>query len=901
MKDTQYPLLATKLYIPEPRPNLVQRASLIDRLNRGINHKLTLISAPAGFGKTTLLSEWISHSEIPVAWISMDKGDGDSVKFIHYLIAAFQKFDANIGRTLLSILQSPQLPEIESLVTDLIKELTDLPSDLVLVFDDYHSIDTEEIHKIVELLLDYLPTHVHLVIATRVDPPLPLARLRVSNQLTEMRAIDLCFTADETTLFFNKIMNLKLSNHDISILESRTEGWIAGLQLAALSMQGREDVSSFIKTFAGDDRHVVDYLAEEVLNIQSEQIQNFLLQTSILNRLSAPFCDFVTNTKGSQNLLNELERANLFVVPLDNKRYWYRYHHLFAELLQQRLHQKQSDLVVKLHMRASKWCRQNGLEDEAVDHALAAQDFEQVALLIGEQADAIWERGEHDKFRRWLEKFPTDLVFSNPLLSILHAESLLIGWRLEAAERSLEVAEQTLNSGTNRATEISSIERFQLSNNNRMKMHGRIAANRALIATFREDVPGIILHANQALEYLPKHELTWRSTVAITLGDAHSIKGDLIEAYRTQLEALEASKISGNTFLFQIANANLAVTLRQQGWLQRTLEICQQQVQLASESGMSQTIVVGWLLAIWGELLAELNDLDGAIDKTRIGVELTERCGDVGMLCKSYLCLIRVLYSKGNIAETEEIILKLENISQDSDVPSKIKSMIAAWQVRIWLARDKVEVISRWAKKSELDIDGKLLFLREDEYVVLARIYLIQDRSDIAIDLLNRLIKESEVGNRVTAMIEMLLIQALALKAQGDTNKAMVILEKALLIAESGGFIRIFIDEGPAMAELLEKILDANGDVPRAYVKKLLSAFKISKLLKTEDGLVEHLSERELEVLRFIAAGLSNKKIMEELFISMSTVKTHLRNIYSKLNVNNRMLATAKAKELELL
>ena len=306
IKDTQHPILATKLYVPQPRPDLVLRTHLIDRLNIGINQKLTLISAPAGFGKTTLLSEWISQSEKPVAWISLDKSDSDSVHFIHYLVAALQSIQVNIGKAALSMLRSPQQPPIESIMINLIKEITDIPNDFVLVFDDYHSIDTEKVQSIVEFLLDYLPDHMRLIIATRVDPPLPLARLRVSNQLSELRTADLCFTVDETTLFFNNIMNLKLSSHAISILEFRTEGWIAGLQLAGISMQGREDVPSFIKTFAGDDRHIVDYLAEEVLNLQSDQIQNFLLQTSILNRLSEPLCDFVTSTKGSQKILDDL-------------------------------------------------------------------------------------------------------------------------------------------------------------------------------------------------------------------------------------------------------------------------------------------------------------------------------------------------------------------------------------------------------------------------------------------------------------------------------------------------------------------------------------------------------------------------------------------------------------------
>lgn len=902
VKDTQYPLLETKLYVPQPRPDLVQRTHLIDRLNKGINKKLTLISAPAGFGKTTLVCEWISESEIPVAWISLDKGDSDPVHFFHYLIAAFQSFDVNIGEPALTMLRSPQQPPIESIMANLIKEISDIPHECVLILDDYHSIDSKQIHNIVEFLLDHLPVQLHLVIATRVDPLLPLARLRVRNQLNEFRAFDLSFTMNETSVFFNQMMNLELSSDEISILESRTEGWIAGLQLAALSIQKVNNIQAFIKSFAGNDRHIVDYLAEEVLNLQPQHIRSFLLQTSILNRLSGPLCDFVTEKKDSQKILNELERANLFIVPLDNNRYWYRYHHLFADLLRQQLHQAEGDHVLELHRRASIWCSQNGLEDEAIDHALAAQDFEWVALLIGNQADAIWERGEHTKFRSWIERLPDDLVLSNPKLSILHAESLMIRWRIDGAEQSLQAAEQAFNPSTDRTTETSLIERDQMSSSDRIMMRGRVAVNRALIASFREDVPGIIQHANQALECLPEQELTWRSTVAIVLGDAHSIKGDLVAAHRAQLEALEVCKVSGNPFLFLIANVNLAVTMRQQGQLQQTLNICQQQVQFASENEMSQTVVVGWFLSIWGEVLAELNDLNGAIDNARKGVELTERSGDAGgMLCQSYLCLLRILFSKGNMADAKEIIQKLENIARESSVPTKITSATEAWKARIWLAQDKLDPATQWVRKRGLDIDGELPFLHEDENVVLARILIAQGRLDESTRLQQRLHESTEAGGRTTRVIEIWLLQALTFQADGDRTQAMAALNQALTLAEPENYIRIFIDEGPPMAKLLEQILKAKTDVPQAYVKKLLSAFRLNKLIETDDGLVERLSERELEVLRLIAAGLSSMKITEELFISLSTVKTHISNIYSKLDVHSRTEAIVKAKKLFLL
>jgi LuxR family maltose regulon positive regulatory protein len=907
IKDSQYPLLETKLYVPQPRPDLIQRTHLTERLNMGINNKLILISAPAGFGKTTLISEWISQSEIPVTWISLDKSDNDPVHFMYYLIAALKSINANIGEPALTMLHSSQQPPIESIMPNLIKEITDIPYDCVLVLDDYHSIDAKQVHTIVEFLLDHLPPQMHIVITTRVDPPLPLARLRVRNQLTEVRASDLCFTIAEVTEFFNKMMNLELSSHDISMLESRTEGWIAGLQLAALSMQGRKDIQMFIKTFAGDDRHIVDYLAEEVLNLQPEHVQNFLLQTSILNRLSESLCDFVTDQKGSQKMLDELERANLFIVSLDNKRQWYRYHHLFADLLRQRLYQTKSNLVPELHLRASRWCEQNKLVDDAVEHALTAKDFERAAYLIKEHVDALWQRFAHTKLYRWLAELPDNFISSSPSLCIFRAWDQLVRGQQDAAEQSLQAAEQGLETSPDRTTESSPIELNQLPDSESMKLRGRAASIRAFLAFFRGDMSGIISYARQALEYLPEQDLTWRSSITIALGDAHSIKGDLGAAYNAQLEALKVCKGADDIHLVMLANMKFAITLRSQGKLQRTIELCRQQVQFSKECGLSQTGMVGLLSAIWGEVLAELNDLDGALQLTKKCDELIKGGENVAMLGRSYQCLIRILFSRGDLAGAEEIIQKMEKIARKSDVPPWITIQMTAWQVRLWLAQDKLDAASRWVGECGLYADGESTLPHEIDYVVLikyitlARILIAQEQLEKAIGLLQHLLDAAEAGGRTTRVIEIRLLQALAFRAGGDTLQAMTSLGQALSIAEPGGYIRIFIDEGPPIAELFEIILDKKIDIPRVYIKKLLSAFRLHRLVETDNGLVERLSERELEVLRMITGGLSNKQIMEELFLSLSTVKTHIRNIYSKLNVHSRMEVTVKARELNLL
>jgi LuxR family maltose regulon positive regulatory protein len=898
---SQYPLLETKLYIPPPRPDLVQRTHLIDRLNKGIQHKLTLISAPAGFGKTTLLSEWIFNNETPVAWISLDKGDNDPVHFIHYLIAALQKFDSNIGKPTLDMLQSPQQPPIESIMASLIREISEIPNNCALVLDDYHCVDTKQIHNIVESLLDYLPDQLRLVIATRVDPPLPLARMRVRNQLNELRTADLCFTYDEASQFLKKVMNLGVSSRDISVLKSRTEGWIAGLQLAALSMQGRNDIPEFIKTFAGDDRHVIDYLAEEVLNLQSERVQKFLLQTSILNRLSGSLCDFVTGQENAQEMLVDLEKANLFIIPLDSKRCWYRYHHLFADLLQQRLQQTNSAIVPELHCRASEWYELNELKKEAIEHALIAEDFKRAARLIEELSEAIWQRGEPIRLFQWIKALPDDYLISRPNLCIFYAWDLVDNGQHQAAERSLQMAERVLDPVYNEKVIKQTVESARQHSLTNRKLQGRIATIRAYMATFWGDIQSIVKFSEEALECLHKGDAAWRAGVAIYLGIAHTFKGDNVSAIKALSEAVAASKAAGNIHLYLVANFWLVVRLKYHGQLSRATDICKHLFRVVIEEKLTHTELEGGLFAIWGELLYELNELDEALHYLKKGLILVEQGHHVGSRGWAYFCLLKILSAKQDFSGVEEVIRKIERLERSSDLPSWVTHQTEAWKARIWLMKGELDKVLNWEEGRGLRLDDDLLPVREAEHIIFARILIAQGQLNDALGLLERLIKEGKKGGRILSQIETLLVKALVLKTQRNITDALIVFGKALSLAEPGGYIRIFLDEGPLIAELLEKILDAKTDVPRAYVKKLLSAFRLNKLIKTDDGLVEQLSERELEVLRLIAAGLSSKKITEALCISLSTVKTHLRNIYGKLNVHRRTEAIVKAKELKLL
>jgi LuxR family maltose regulon positive regulatory protein len=907
-------LLTTKLFIPHTRPELVSRSRLIERLNACAHPscKLTLISTPAGFGKTTLVSEWVqtvsgATPPIAIAWLSLDEGDNDRARFLTYLIAALnqtQETGTTIGKVALSMLHSPQPPPVEAVLTPLINEIATISDRIVLVLDDYHLIESSEVDEALAFLLENLPPQLHLVIATREDPRLPLSRLRARGQITELRAADLRFTFAEAAEFLNQVMGLDISTQDITALERRTEGWIAGLQLAAISLLGKEDTTKLIKSFSGSHRLVLDYLIDEVLIQQPQSVQNFLLQTAILDRLTGSLCDTLTGQDNGQATLEMLERANLFIVPLDEERRWFRYHHLFIDLLSQRLRQNKPDQIPGLHERASAWYEQNGFVDEAIEHSMRAQDFERAAHLIEEFIDVLWGRGEHRKLQHWLDGLPDEILFSKPYLNIYRARYLCNSGQLDDAEKILHTVEEALTSSTYTASETDPSDRE--------KLRGRAAATRALICSYQGDVQGIIQHARNALEYLPEHDITWRCITSQALGNALGFKGDMAAAYKARLEALQACEAAGDIFLVMLSNLQLAITLREQGQLQKTIEKCQQQFQSADELGMSQTRLNGYLLAVWGETLAELNDLEGALDRAEKGFKLTERSGDLQMIGWSFMCLIRILFSRGDLIDAEATIHKMENLAQKSYLPPWIANQMAAWQARIWLAQDKVDSASQWVRQRGLytgeqikmlnEIDFFLLF----DYLVLARILIAQKRLDETARMLERLLKAAESGDRNSKVIEIRILQALVFQAKGETDRALSALEKALALAEPEGFIRIFVNEGPPMARLLYKAL-SRGIAPD-YIRQLLVAFPDAEREQTEpksqvprSPLIEPLSDREIEVLHLIAEGLTNQEIAARLYLSLNTVKVHTRNIYGKLDAHNRTQAVTKARAVGIL
>jgi LuxR family maltose regulon positive regulatory protein len=911
-------LLATKLFIPPIRPGLVPRPRLLEQLNACAypGCKLILISAPAGFGKTTLVGEWVqamgrADPPMAIAWLSLDEGDSDPARFLAYFIAALNQaegIEAALGKGSLSMLQSPQPPPIEAVLTPLINEIATIPDRMIFVLDDYHVLESTLVDEVLTFLLEYLPPQIHLVIASREDPHLSLSRLRARGQMTELRAMDLRFTTSEAAEFLNQTMGLSLSSEDIAALETRTEGWIAGLQLAAISMQGHEDASHLIKAFTGSHKLIQDFLIEEVLGQQSERIQKFLLQTSILDQLTGSICDALTHQSNSQSILESLERANLFIIPQDDERRCFRYHHLFADLLRLRLRQTQPEQLLVLHSQASKWYEKNGFADEAIAHALHAEDFERAVYLIEQHVDTIWAHGEYTKLRRWLVGLPDELVLSRPQLCIFQAWELFASGQLDAAERFLQAAELANDPNTDQASETESQSQDQPSGSSRLRVRGRAAAIQAWMDAYRRhNIAGLIQHLRQALEYLPDQDSHWRGAVATTLGDVYAFSGDLPAAYQARLVAMKACEAAGNTYHFMYNSAKLALNLKAQGRLLQVQELCQQRVRFANESGMSQAAVVGWLLAIWGEGLAELNDLDRALDLVEKSIELTEHGGDVGMLGWSYLGLTRVLFARGDMAGAEKIVQKMNKKTQESIVPTWIMNLNAAWQSRIWLAQGKLDAAAQWVRERGLEPDKSPSYLNKYKYLTLARILIAQGQEEESTRLLQGMLEESEVGGDTTRAIEILILQALALHAGGDANRAMQVLERALTLAEPRGFYRIFVDEGPSMAPLLYQALD-RGIAPD-YANRLLQAFPIDEPQQvepsvsqvSESGYIEPLSEREIEVLQLIAEGLTNPEIAARLILSLYTVKSHTRNIYGKLDVNNRTQAVTKARTLGIL
>ena len=898
------PLLVTKLYIPPLRSELVPRPRLVARLNQAIEppgpgggrfaRRLTLVSAPAGFGKTTLLSEWL-HSRreatppLQAAWLSLDAGDNDPARLLAYVVAALQGLKPGLGGAALSAYRSPQPPPTEAVLAALINELAELAAPAVLVLDDYHLIEAQAIHDLLAFLMEHLPPQAHLVIATRADPPLPLARLRARGQLAEVRAADLRFAPDEAAALFNQAMGLPLTAKEVAALEARTEGWIAGLQMAALSLerrrqeQGAPDLSGFVQAFAGDDRYVVDYLVEEVLEGQPEAVQTFLLKTSILARLSGPLCDAVTGQADGWARLQALERANLFVAALDQKQVWYRYHQLFADLLRQRLERTRPEEIPALHRRASEWYEQNGWEAEAIDHALAAEDFERAAQLI---AGSLWEvmaRGERATVLGWLDALPGEMVRARPRLCLTAAWASLAAMELDAVEPRLQEAEQALRASPPAGEGPALL--------------GEIATIRTTLAGLRGDVPRSIELAHQALAHLPEEELFLRGAVTNTLGAGHEANGETEAAGRAFAQAAELCRRAGNPVVALIALCNLGRTQQLQGRLHQAQETYRQAIRFAAEQGEPSPPVTGLAHVGLGTLELEWNDLAAAARYLQQGLELGRRLGIAEIQVVGHAFLAQVYQAQGETAAALEANGEAEALARRYQVSAGTLAQIAARRARLWIVRGDLAAAARWAQQSGLGVDVEPAYPHEFEQITLAWLLLAQGEAGKAAGLLTRLLAAAEAQSRAGSAIEILVLLALARQGQREGDQAIAAMTRALALAEPEGYVRTFVDKGRAVADLLRRV--AGPTAGPSYVRKLLAA--LDAPVPVAQPPVDALSEREMDVLRQVAAGLSNREIAARLFITEGTAKWHVNKILSKLQVRRRTEAVARARELGLL
>jgi LuxR family transcriptional regulator, maltose regulon positive regulatory protein len=915
------PLLGTKLYIPKRRPTLVPRPRLIQHLDKGAEGKLTLISAPAGFGKTTLLAEWVRGTATglrPAAWLSLDQSDNNPELFWAYVITALQAVRSEIGESALSLLRSPQPPPIEWVLTALINEITAIDDDpaagsghgFTLILDDYHVIEAEPVHSSIAFLLDHLPPQMHLVIATRSDPPLPLARLRGRGELTELRAADLRFAPDETAAFLNEVMGLGLAAADVAALERRTEGWIAGLQLAALSMQGREDASSFVRAFAGDDRYIVDYLVDEVLHRQPPHIRSFLLQTSILDRLSGPLCDAVTGREDGKEVLASLERDNLFVVPLDDKRHWFRYHHLFADALRVHAAEEQPDQIPTRHRRASEWCERNGHPSEAVHHALAARNFGRAAGLVELAGRTMLTGRQDDAFLGWLKALPDELVRARPVLSVYYALALVsvdpvaAEDRLRDAERLLDMTAQA-----SEQPEGASVEMVVHDDEGFRSLPGTIAIVRAYRAGALGDVPGMVHYARRAWELLPEGDYLWRGGAGGLLGLAHWTSGDLEAAYRAFSDAWASLRMTGD-ITQEVSGAFVLADIRTaQGRLGEAASLYEQALQRAAGQGGPMPPQVADLYVGLSELRYEHGDLESAGRYLERSRELSEHGGISEHRHRWYVAMARVKEARGDPGGALDLLDEAERLYIRSPGPDV--RPIAAVKTRVWVRQGRLAEALGWVRERGLSVDDDLGYLREFEHITLARLLIARCKRERAensfreaVALLERLRNAAEEGERTGSLIEILALQALAHEAQGDAARALAPLERALTLAQSEGYVRIFVDEGQAMRTLLRHAA-ARGNAS-SYTQQLLTAFDesaqpASTAAQAAAGLAEPLTGREVEILRLIATGMRNQEIADHLFISLATVKRHVANAYRKLGVSHRTEAVARANELNLL
>jgi LuxR family transcriptional regulator, maltose regulon positive regulatory protein len=874
-------LLATKTLIPPPRPRLVSRPRLIERLQEGLEYDLVLVSAPAGFGKTTLLSEWARQDRpgVQTCWVSLDEGDSDPVRFWEYVILTLQRFQPGLGTGILAAVRSPQPPPARSVLVALMNDLVGLSEDVVLALDDFQFVSSPDVHDAFSYLLDHLPPRVHLLIATRADPPLPLARLRGRGQMLEIGADDLRFTAEETAELLRELRGVPLAAEHVEALTERTEGWAVGLKMAALSMGQLQDVSAFIRSFTGSQHYVMDYLIEEVLQRQTGDVQDFLLKTSVLEKLTAPLCDELTGRTDSRELLPALERANLLLVPLDESRRWFRYQHLFADLLRHQLAKAGGeDAVAELHRRASGWYKANGFPREAIDHALAARDWDAAADLIDEAGAQLLRTGELVTLCAWLRALPEEILLAKGLEGIYSWTLIFVG-RPDEAEALLDRVEPTVGEDY--------VE------------HAYIDATRSMIESYRGNIARSTELAQRALPLLPASDVETRGSISLNLARVYTYRGSLEQAETLSREAYRDGTKAGNPWIAMAALVQVAESTRLRGELSRAMELLEQALELAP--GSPTCAEVHMALAL---LLYERNELDMAMAHVNTALDLNRMLGVQFLQLGLLMADMVIAWALGDEVRALQAMEQLDQAAADS-VVRDARLHQAMLHVALALRRDDLDEASRWGERLiRLEDEGSLTYV---DRLPLIRLLALRGKTEQLSEHIERLYRGAGLQRLAPEwkswLITVRVAQALAASEQ---EEALAFLADALRAGEPEGWIRSFVDWGPRLVPLLRRAVYQ--EICPDYASKLLTIMEAERRRGAERGRSPRsspayavLTERELEVLRLAAAGLSNRQIAARLFISLGTVKVHLHNISEKLNATSRTGAVARARELKLL
>jgi LuxR family maltose regulon positive regulatory protein len=923
------PLRATKLRVPPVRSDLVARERLNAQLDRAARHTLTLVCAPAGFGKTTLLAGWAGRTRHPVAWVTLDAADNDPARFWEYVIAALRTLLPSLGEQTLALLSAPRPFRLDAAMPTLAAELAaaeTAPRDIVLALDDYQQITAEPIHASVRFLLDHLPPRLHLVIASRAVPSLPLARLRVQGALAELDASSLRFTPEESTAYLGRALGGRVADEFAADLCARTEGWAAGLQLAALALRGRTEPAeraAFVRSFVGSHRYIADYLHDEVLAAQPEAVQSFLFATCVLDRLSADLCDYIGERGDARALLEQLERENLFLVALDDERRWYRYHPLFADLLRARLRQDSPERARELHARAAAWHEAHGSREEAIPHALAAGDAEWAGRIVEAAALGVLGRGQWALLRDWLEALPEPLVRSRAGLSLLTAWVLLLAEELDAVEPHLARAEALLDLAEHQGQDAAVADSFA----RRADLRGFAATARAALAQARFDPAETMRHSEQALHLLSDDNWRMRGLVAGYLGSAHWMRGEAVAAARCLEESARLHERGGTIYFALSALCVLAMVQFELGRLHACARSCRRVLAASALPGRHLAY------RVLGAVQREWDDLQTAAHSMQEAVAAADAEGEINARAIATLALGRVRRLLGDRPGAQDALTEVERLAREGAIWPHLAGRAAVARTLANLAWDDLAGPVAWAQACGLHAGDPIAPHDEGDYLVLARVLLAIGDAVGAERAAQGVRTAAEAQGRMCNVVEGLAIEGLALRAGGDTDAALATIDRALALAEPEGIVGIFADEGRPMAALLEEQLKAlrdrqrhgrqsapttdqtapaPGAASRSFIERVLGAtYRRAQAHETprqpaqpsgaHEPLCDALSERELDVLRLVAAGRSNQQIAAELVVALSTVKTHLNHIYGKLGVRSRTQALSRARDLGLL